>query len=136
MDGMKSLLAMIPRLILCFQANQERMIMPFYLFQASYTPAAIKAMVDNPQDREAAARPLIESVGGKLHHLFFCFGKEDVVALIEAPDDSAMAAGALAVAASGALSSGATTKLMTSSEATAAMKAAGAATSVYRPPTA
>ena len=32
--------------------------MPFYMFQARYTAAAIKAMVDNPQDREAAARPL------------------------------------------------------------------------------
>ena len=48
--------------------------MPFYMFQARYTADAIKAMVDNPQDREAAARPLIEAIGGKLHNLFFCFG--------------------------------------------------------------
>jgi len=83
--------------------------MPFYMFQARYTAAAIKAMVDNPQDREAAARPLIEAVGGKLHHLFFCFGADDVVALIEAPNDEAMAAGTMAVGASGAFSeSGAT----------------------------
>ena len=109
--------------------------MPFYLFQARYTPAAIKAMVDNPQDREAAARPLIEAVGGKLHHLFFCFGVEDIVALIEAPDDKAMAAGALAVGASGALSSGATTKLMTSTEAMAAMAAAKKAAASYKPAT-
>lgn len=109
--------------------------MAFYLFQASYTPAALKAMVDNPQDREAAARPLIEAVGGKLHHLFFCFGKEDVVALIEAPDDAAMAACALAVGASGAMSGGATTKLMTSSEATAAMGAAKTASASYKPAT-
>lgn len=67
------------------------------MFQARYTAKAIKAMVDTPQDREAAARPLIESVGGKLHHLFFSFGAEDIVALIEAPDDNAMAAGAMAV---------------------------------------
>ncbi len=109
--------------------------MAFYLYQASYTPAALKAMVDNPQDREAAARPLIEAVGGKLHHLFFCFGKEDLVALIEAPDDAAMAAAALAVGASGALSGGATTKLMTSNEATAAMRAAQKASVNYKSPT-
>ena len=65
--------------------------MPFYLFQAKYTSAAIKAMCDNPQDREKAARPLIEASGGKLHHLFFCMGEHDVVALIEAPDDETMA---------------------------------------------
>ncbi len=109
--------------------------MAFYLFQASYTPAALKALVGNPQDREAASRPLIEAVGGKLHHLFFCFGKADLVALIEAPDDTAMAAAALAVGASGALSGGATTKLMTSSEATAAMEAAQNASAKYKPPT-
>jgi len=80
--------------------------MPYYMFQGRYSAAALKAMVDDPQDREAAARPLIEAVGGKLHNLFFCFGAEDIVALIEAPDDKAMAACALAVGASGALSGG------------------------------
>ena len=109
--------------------------MPHYLFQASYTPAALKAMVDNPQDREAAARPLIEAVGGKLHNLFFCFGKDDVMAIIEAPDDDAMAACALVVGGSGAFSSGKTTKLMTSEEAMGAMKAAKAASASYTPAT-
>jgi uncharacterized protein with GYD domain len=109
--------------------------MPFYMFQARYTAAAIKAMVDSPQDREAAARPLVEAIGGKLHHLFFCFGADDVVALIEAPDDKAMAAGALAIGASGAFSSGATTKLMTAAEAMAAMAAAKKASASYKPAT-
>jgi len=110
--------------------------MPHYMFQARYTAAAIKSMVDNPQDREAAARPLIDAVGGKLHSMFFAFGADDVVAIIEAPDDEAMAAGALAVAASGAFSGGATTKLMTSTEAMAAMKVAKSAVANYKPPTA
>lgn len=109
--------------------------MSYYMFQARYTAAAIKALVDNPQDREAAARPLIEAVGGKLHNLFFCFGSDDVVAIIEAPDDKAMAAGALAVGASGAFSGGSTTKLMTSSEAMDAMKTAKTAAASYKPVT-
>ena len=109
--------------------------MPYYMFQARYSTAAIKAMVDNPQDREAAARPLIEAVGGKLHNLFFCFGAEDVVALIEAPDDKAMAAASLAVGASGAFSAGATTKLMTAAEAREAMAAAKKAVGSYKSPT-
>jgi uncharacterized protein with GYD domain len=111
------------------------MTMAFYLFQASYTPVAIKAMVDDPQDREAAARPLIEAVGGKLHHLFFCFGQDDVLALIEAPDDEAMAAIALVVGGSGAFSSGRTTKLLTSAEAMASMVAAKTASESYTPAT-
>lgn len=109
--------------------------MSYYLFQVSYTPAAIKAMVDNPQDREAAARPLIEAVGGKLHNFFFCFGEEDALALIEAPDDTAMTAIALAVGASGAFSSGKTTKLITSAEAMAGMAAAKTASESYTPAT-
>ena len=109
--------------------------MPFYMFQASYTPAALKAMVDNPQDREAAARTVIEAVGGTLHSMFFCLGKADVLAIIEAPDDITMAAGSMAIGASGAFSSGATTKLMTSAEAQKAMAAAQPAVAVYTPAT-
>jgi uncharacterized protein with GYD domain len=108
--------------------------MPFYLYQISYSPEAIKAMVANPSDRKAAGSKLVEAVGGKLHHLFFAFGKYDVVCLIEAPDDAAMAAGALAVAASGTVAAGATTKLMTAEEAMTAMKAAGEALGSYTSP--
>ena len=107
--------------------------MPFYLFKGRYSTNSIKAMVANPQDREKEAGKLIEALGGKLHHLFFCFGEEDVIALIEAPDDKTMAAGALVVGASGSMSGGATTKLMTSAEAMEAMKMAGKAAGSYNP---
>ncbi len=107
--------------------------MPYYLFKGSYTTDSINAMVTNPHDREAAVRPLMEALGAKLHHLFFCFGKDDVIALIEAPDDETMAAAALVVGASGSMSSGETIKLMSASEAMAAMGKAGTAISSYKP---
>jgi uncharacterized protein with GYD domain len=107
---------------------------PFYLYQIAYSPAAVKALVASPSDRKAAASKLIEAVGGKLHHFFFAFGKYDVVCLIEAPDDTAMAAGALAVASAGTVSAAATTKLITSEEAMAAMTAAGKVAAAYKPP--
>jgi uncharacterized protein with GYD domain len=106
--------------------------MPFYLFKGRYTTDSIKSLVAKPEDREVAARKMIESLGGKLHHLFFCFGDEDVIALIEAPDDETMAAGALLVGASGMMSGGATTKLMTSKEAMKAMARAGKSASSYK----
>ena len=109
--------------------------MPFYMFQGRYSNAAIKAMVDNPQDREAAGRALVEAVGGKLHQFYFCFGTDDVIAIIEAPDDTAVAACSMALGASGAMSGGATTKLLTSSEAMAAMSAAKSAAGSYKPAT-
>lgn len=108
--------------------------MPFYLYQLSYTTEATKALIANPTDRKAAATKLIEGLGGKLHHLFFAFGTYDVVCLIEGPSDQMMAAGALAVAASGTVSSACTTKLLTADEAMAAMKMAGKATGTYKSP--
>ena len=108
--------------------------MPFYLYQIAYAPEAVKAMVAKPQDRAAAAAKLIELLGGKLHHLFFAFGKYDVICLIEGPDDKMMAAGALAVAAAGTVSRAETVKLMTAAEAQEAMAMAGKATGAYKAP--
>jgi uncharacterized protein with GYD domain len=108
--------------------------MSFYLYQLAYSHGAIKAMVASPTDREAAARKLIEAVGGKLHHLFFAFGEWDVICLIEAPDDKSMMAGAAAVAASGTVSKTATTKLMSAADAMAAMAQAGKVIGTYKPP--
>jgi uncharacterized protein with GYD domain len=71
--------------------------MSYYLYQLSYSSEAMKAMIAKPSDREAAARKLIEAAGGKLHHLFFAFGKYDVVCLTEAPNDMIAMAVAAAV---------------------------------------
>lgn len=108
--------------------------MAFYLYQLSYSKEAIKSMVASPSDREAAARKLIEALGGKLHHLFFAFGEYDVICLIEGPDDKMMMAGAAAVASAGTLSKSSTIKLMTSADAMAAMALAGKVTGAYKPP--
>jgi len=108
--------------------------MSYYLYQISYSKEAIKAMVASPSDREAAARKLIEAIGGKLHHLFFAFGQWDVICLIEAPDDKAMMAGAAAVASAGTVSASSTVKLMTAADAMAAMAQAGKVTGTYKPP--
>jgi uncharacterized protein with GYD domain len=108
--------------------------MSYFLYQLTYSKDAIKAMVASPSDREAAARKLIEALGGKLHHLFFCFGEYDVVCLIEGPDDTMMMAGAAAVGASGTISAQKTTKLMTAADAMTAMARAGKATGAYKAP--
>ena len=109
--------------------------MSFYLYQCSYTPAAIKAMIAEPQDRETAAAKMIEALGGKLHHFSFAFGTNDVVALIEVPDDKAMVAGAMLVGGSGTISSGSTTKLISMKDAMDAMALAANAGGSYKPAT-
>ena len=109
--------------------------MAFFMFTGSYTTDSLKAMVDNPQDREAVGRAMVEAVGAKLHSFFFTFGQSDIIAIIEADDDIAAAAGSLLVGASGVMAHGSMTKLMTSVEAMAAMGRAKDARGSYSPPT-
>ncbi|MFQ5622827.1 MAG: GYD domain-containing protein [Paracoccaceae bacterium] len=107
--------------------------MAHFLFQGRYTARSVKAMVANPEDREAAARQLIESLGAKMHAFYFTFGDYDFMAIVEG-DKIAMAGGSMTVAAAGAVSDAKTTPLLTSSEAMEAMAKAKAAAATYSPP--
>ena len=106
--------------------------MPLYLGRFSYTADAMKALLNQPQDRSAAAREVAESLGGKLLGFWYAFGEFDGVFLMEAPDNASAAALAMAVGAGGALSQVETTVLLDMDEAQDAMRKAAAAT--YRPP--
>ena len=106
--------------------------MPFYLTRFSYTPDTWARLVKNPEDRRAAARQYIESVGGTLHGFWYAFDDHDGYTLWEAPDNVSMAATAIAISAGGALSSLHTTALLTVEETLAALQKAGEIT--YRPP--
>ena len=106
--------------------------MPLYLGRFSYTTDAKKALLNQPQDRSAAARDVAESLGGKLLGFWYAFGEFDGVFLMEAPDNASAAALGMAVGAGGALSAVETTVLLDMDEAQEAMRKAAAAT--YRPP--
>ena len=98
--------------------------MPLYLTRFSYTPATWAKLIENPEDRRAAATRYIEAVGGKLHGFWYAFGDHDAYNLWEAPDNVSMAATAIAISAGGALSSLQTTVLLTVDETVAAMQKA------------
>ena len=87
--------------------------MALYLTRFGYTPETWARLIRNPEDRRQAAQAYIESVGGKLHGFWYAFGEHDAYTLWEAPDNTSMAAVALAIAAGGALSSLETTVLLT-----------------------
>ena len=106
--------------------------MPFYLTRFSYTPETWARLVKNPEDRRAAAKQYIESVGGKLHGFWYAFGDHDGYNLWEAPDNVSMAATAIALSAGGALNACHTTALLTVEETLAALQKAGSIK--YRPP--
>ena len=106
--------------------------MPLYLTRFSYTPETWAKLIRNPEDRRAAARQYIESVGGKLHGFWYGFGEHDGYNLWEAPDNVSMAAVVLAIGGGGALSSIQTTVLLSVEETVAALKKASSI--AYRRP--
>lgn len=95
--------------------------MPMYLTRFSYTPEAWARLMRNPEDRRAAARQYIESVGGRLHGFWYAFGDHDGYNLWEAPDNVSLAAVAIAIGAGGALRSIETTVLLTVEDTIAAL---------------
>ena len=96
--------------------------MPCYLYQASYSGAAIKTLVGNPQDRTGPAKAAIEANGGTMIGAWMAFGSDDLVVVADMPDDASMAGVALAVSATGAIEGGKTTKLLDMPTAVEGMK--------------
>ncbi len=98
--------------------------MPHFMVRWQFNGASAKAMVENPHDRTAAAKALVEGFGGKLHCYYFSFGEYDGLAIGEMPDNTAGAACSMAAMATGAFTRFESTILLTASEAEAAMKKA------------
>ena len=84
-----------------------------YLYQIAYTPESLAAQMKDPVDRLAQVGALLEqSVGAKIIGGGFSFGEYDVAVIVEAADDTTMAAVAIAIGAGGAVRSGKTTRLL------------------------
>ncbi|MGI8534146.1 MAG: GYD domain-containing protein, partial [Candidatus Limnocylindrales bacterium] len=79
-------------------------------------------LAKDPEDRRAAAKSYIESVGGKLHGFWYALGEYDAYNLWEAPDNVSMAAVAIAISSGGALSKFETTVLLTVEETLEALE--------------
>tara|TARA_B100000700_G_C15013913_1_gene842337 strand:+ start:1677 stop:2015 length:339 start_codon:yes stop_codon:yes gene_type:complete len=92
-------------------------IMTQYLYQAAYTPESLAAQMQNPADRLATVGETIsKSIGAKIIGGGFSFGEYDIAVIIEAADDTVMAAVAIAVASGGAVRSSKTTRLLSGDE--------------------
>jgi uncharacterized protein with GYD domain len=105
-----------------------------YMYEAAYTAESLAAQIRDPKDRlEVAARPVAEAAGGKLLAGGYCFGEYDIVIIYEAPDDTAAASVALAVAAGGAVRSARTTKLLSGQDWVESLRKAQTIVPQYRP---
>jgi uncharacterized protein with GYD domain len=77
--------------------------MPKYLIQGHYTSEGVQGLLkEGGTSRRAAVEQLVQSLGGKLEAYYFAFGDTDIYTITDFPDNVTVAAGALAVAASGA----------------------------------
>ena len=87
-----------------------------YLVHGSYTPEGAKGLLkDGGTQRVAAVTAATEALGGKVECLYFSFGEEDVVGIVDVPDAATIAAFSIAVNASGAVALK-TTALLTAEE--------------------
>ena len=96
--------------------------MPKYLVQVNYVGEGIKGLLkEGGTSRRKAADNLIKSVGGTMEAFYYAFGETDVFVIAELPDNASMAALALTLGASGAVTNK-TTVLMTPEEVDDAVK--------------
>ena len=49
--------------------------MPIYMIQASYTSGAWGRLVQRPENRMEALKPVIETLGGRLLDWYYSFGE-------------------------------------------------------------
>ncbi len=106
--------------------------MSLYMGRARLSQEGIKGYIAKPEDRTASIRALYESAGMKLLHLWVTPTFE-LISVAEG--DPVKNTAHLGVAlASGAITDGGFTELMTFEQMVEAMQRAGAVAAKYRPP--
>ena len=64
--------------------------MSHYVIQGNFTDQGIKNIKDSPK-RAEAFKSEVEKKGGKVINLYYTLGKHDIIAIVEAPSDEALA---------------------------------------------
>jgi uncharacterized protein with GYD domain len=96
--------------------------MPKYLMEATYSSAGAKGLIaEGGTKRREAAVKAIKGAGGKVEAFYFAFGKTDAFVIVDLPDNVSVAAAALAINASGVVTTR-TTVLLTPAEVDEAAK--------------
>ena len=105
-----------------------------YALMGGYTADAWAKMIENPASREGPVRKLVESVGGKLDQVFWSFGEDDFLVIVDVPDDLSVAAASVAAGSSGSLRNVRTIRLITQEEGRKMLEKAKQAKAAYAPP--
>lgn len=109
--------------------------MSMYIVTGCYSAEAAKGMVQNPSDREAATRPLVEAAGGRMISFLVTTGETDFSMVVETDDLEGLLAALLVAGSSGMVSSLKTVQAFTSAQFLDAQKRAGQIAASYTPAT-
>jgi uncharacterized protein with GYD domain len=102
-----------------------------FLIKVSYSKAGIAGVrKEGATPRAAYIAHLVETIGGNVESLYYAFGPDDVVLIVDVPDNKTAMAFAATVGSSDAISSYETVPLLTTEEVDAALKMSVG----YRPP--
>ena len=110
--------------------------MPRFITFFLYSGEAVKAMIERPSDRSAAAKALVESIGGTQEAFYWMQGEHDGFLISSLPNGVAAAALAAAVGSTGAITGLETHEIFDHDDQAAIVKHAGTALRAYKPPTA
>lgn len=105
-----------------------------YVSFFSYSNEAVKGMIGQMSDRTAAAKGLVEALGGTLEAFYWMQGQHDGLLISELPDSVNGAALSAAVAASGAISHAETHQLFDQDQQASIISLAATALNAYKPP--
>ena len=96
-----------------------------FLVKASYSSEAWATQITNPQNRIEIVGKQMEAMGCKLLDGYLAFGEDDLIIIVEAPDNETAAAMLIKVASSGAINNISTTVLIDPQDGVDAIKKAG-----------
>jgi uncharacterized protein with GYD domain len=78
--------------------------LPKYLIQACYTREGIQGLVgDSASGRRADVQAAVKAVGGRVEAFYYAFGADDVIIIVDLPDNITAAAVGLTTSGSGAV---------------------------------
>ncbi|WP_435137251.1 GYD domain-containing protein [Pseudopelagicola sp. nBUS_19] len=107
--------------------------MPLYCLQGRYTKASLTTIIENKEDRTAAAAAACESVGGKLVCMYGASGQDyHIMAIADMPSLQSYMALYMKIMQSGAFETLKTINLYTGADVAAAAEMASGAS--YSPP--
>ncbi len=105
-----------------------------YMTLFTYSSGSWARLINSPGDRVAAARDLVESLGGSLDCIYWLLGTNDGVVIEDLPDSVTAEAVTTAVSKTGAFKSVETHELLTAQQITDALVLARDASQVYKVP--